>query len=130
MFIDATLKVADAQAITVSGASTSYIDTLKAGPSAYVGSWMFVTITTAVTGGTSVAFDLRHDASSGFGTDTVLVSSGAIPVATLVAGYTFAVRLPFQNIKRYMRGYATIVGPISTGAWTIAIVKDVDLLIP
>jgi hypothetical protein len=133
MYIDATLVLSDAQAITVSGASTSYIDTLSAGPEAYVGAWMIVIITTACTaaGAATVTFDLRHDAATSFATDAVLVSSGAIGKATLVAGYTFAVRLPRANCLRYVRGYATIAtGPLTAGAWDIKIVSDVDRLIP
>ena len=128
MIIDALLMMADAQGSTVSAASTDYIDTLKAGDS-YDGAWFVVRIDTAVTasGGATVTFDLRTDASSGFGTDTVLVSTGAIPKATLVAGYTFAVKIP-KGAARYLRGYATIAtGPLLTGKWDMFIAKDVDL---
>lgn len=133
MFIDATLILSDAQAITVSGASTNYIDTLKAGPEAYVSAWALVIIKTAVTaaGSATVTFDIQHDSDSAFGTATTLVSSGAIAKATLVAGYTFAVRLPRGTTKRYLRGYATIAsGPLTAGAWDIKIVQDVDTLLP
>jgi hypothetical protein len=131
MIIDRSLLLMDSVSVTASQASTNYIDTLKAGPSAYVGSWMVVTVETTFTTCTSMTFDLRHDASSSFGTDTVLVSSGAVLVASLAKGYTFAVRIPFQNTLRYLRGYVTVAGSnAAAGALSMFIAKDVDLLLP
>ena len=133
MFIDAQLLVADAQSSTVTAASTSYIDTTVGGGSKYIlfgdankMPYFFVTITTAVTGGTSVAFALQTCAEATFSSPTVLYSTGAVAVADLVAGKMYAVRIP-KGVLRYLRGYATIVGPITTGAWSMGISLDVDL---
>ena len=132
MYIDRSLVLADAQAITTSGASTNYIDTLAAG-NAYKAPWFIVLIKTAVTasGSATVTFDLRHDTDPAFGTETVLISSGAVAKATLVAGYfALKVQVPL-GAKRYLRGYATIAsGPLLTGAWDMKIVEDVDVLQP
>lgn len=136
MLVDKSLLMADEQSSTVSAASTSYIDTLQNSGNKYINfgdadkmPWFFVEITTAVTGGTSVAFSLQTDTSSGFATAlATLWSSGAIAVASLTAGYRLAVRIP-KGVKRYLRGYATIVGPITTGAWSMGIAMDVPIMI-
>lgn len=133
MYIDKALVLADSQALTVSGASTNYIDVLAPG-AAYVAPFFIVLIKTAVTaaGAATVTFDLRGDSDPAFGTDTVVVSSGAIGKATLIAGYfAMKVRLPVDRRFRYYRGYATIAtGPLLTGAWDMKIVEDVDVLLP
>jgi hypothetical protein len=124
MFIDNNLVLADSQSLTVSGASSNYIDTLAAGDGITDGAWFFVLIKTAVTGGTSVEFDLQTDSDPAFGTAVVLFSTGAIVVASLTANtYIAKVRIPL-GAKRYIRGYVTIVGPISTGSWDMKIVED------
>jgi hypothetical protein len=133
MLIDASLLLADAQSSTVSAASTSHIDTTVGGGSKYVlygeanvMPFFFVNITTAVTGGTSVAFSLQTDIVNTFDSALeTLYSSGAIAVANLVKGYQLAVRIP-KGIKRYVRGYVTIDGPITTGAWTMGFALDID----
>ena len=129
MYIDNSLVLSSAQSSTVSAASTNYIDTLAAGD-AYDNVWFVALITTVISGGTSIAFDLRTDSSSAFGSEVVLFSTGAIVVATLKAGYFAArVKCPLGK-KRYLRGYATIVGPINSGAWSMFLTPDVDVLNP
>lgn len=129
MYIDATLMIADAQESTVTAASTSFIDTVHKGDS-YEGAWFVVRIDTACTSGGSatVSFALETDTDSGFATaKKTLVETGAIAVASLVAGYTYAVRIPF-GAYRYLRGYATVaVADLLTGKWDMFIAKDVDL---
>lgn len=127
MFIDQNLVLADGQSLTVSGASTNYIDTLAAGD-AYESLWFIVLIKTAVANCTSVAFDLRTDSSNAFGTEVVLFSTGAVLVASLTANTFLAkVRVPI-GAKRYLRGYATIVGggATMTGSWDMKFVDDVS----
>lgn len=130
MFIDATTMMADAQESTVTAASSSYIDTLAAGDS-YEGAWFVVRIDTACTTGDSatVKFELETDTASGFATNKkTLAGFGAIAAATLVKGYTLAVRIP-PGAYRYLRGYTTVaVGSLLTGKWDMMIVKDKDLL--
>lgn len=126
MFIDYNLILADGQASTVSAASTNYIDTLAAGDAITDGAWFIVIIKTAAVGGTSIAFDLRTDSSSAFGTETVLFSSGAIAVASLTANTTVVkTRIPL-GAKRYLRGYATMVGNPASTTYDMKIVKDVN----
>lgn len=129
MYIDATLKIADAQAITESGASTSYIDTLRTNLGAKEDVTMVITIVTAVTasGGATVNFALQDDTSNTFGSATTVVETGAIGKASLTAGTVLKMKVPHKSIKRYMRAYATIAtGPLLTGAWDIDFVLDAD----
>jgi hypothetical protein len=126
MFIDANLLLADSQSLTVSGASTNYIDTLAAGDGITDGAWFIVLIKTAVANVTSIAFDLRTDSDSAFGSEVVLYSTGAILLASLTANtFVAKVRIPI-GAKRYLRGYATIVGggATTTGSWDMKIVED------
>ena len=129
MFIDATLKIADAQGITVSGASTSYIDTLRTNLSAKNDVTMVITIITAVTasGGATVDFALQDDTSDAFGGAATVVSTGAVAKASLTAGAVLKLKVPHKSIDRYMRAYITIAtGPLLTGAWDIDFVVDAD----
>jgi len=70
--------------------------------------WLIVQVDTAVTsaGAATVAFTLASDAQEAIATDgsaTVHAASGAIPKATLVAGYeAFAVKLPAGTYERYL----------------------------
>lgn len=126
MFIDYNLVLSDTQSLTVSGASTNYIDTLAAGDAIDNDLWFLVLIKTAVANVTSIAFDLRTDSQSSFGTETVLFSTGAVLLAALTANtYIAKIRVPI-GAKRYLRGYATIVGggSTTTGSWDMKFVKD------
>lgn len=126
MFIDASLVLADSQSLTVSGASTNFIDTIAAGDAIEHDVWFLVLIKTAVANCTSISFDLRTDSQSTFGTETVLFSTGAILVAALTANtYVAKVRVPI-GAKRYLRGFATVVGGgvTMTGSWDMKFVAD------
>lgn len=133
MYIDKALILADSQSLTVSGASTNYIDTLAAG-AAYDAPFFVVLIKTTCTaaGAATVTFDLRSDTTSSFATEVVVISTGAIAVATLVAGYfAIKVRIPVDHRRQMLRGYVTIAtGPLTAGAWDMKIVQDVDVLLP
>ena len=130
MFIDALLVLADAQAITTTGASTNYIDTLAAGDGIEHGAWLLVLVKAAFTGTTSVKFDLRTDSAATFPTDTILISTGAIALASLTANTFIAkIRMPL-GMKQFIRGYMTFIGTGTLGTVDIKIVKDIDRLVP
>lgn len=137
MFLDDTLKLADAQSSTVSAASTSYIDCQAAGD-AYVGCWLYFRVDTLFASTGTVTFELELQTSdnttfSGARTSTyTLVSSTALPYSNFVAGYELKLRIP-PGARRYLRGYQT-TSP-NTGAnystaavYDMWIVKDVDML--
>lgn len=131
MYIDKSLVLSDAQAITTTGASTNYIDTLAAGQAYAEGAWFIALVKTAYVGNVTVQFELQTATDTAFTSPVTLLSSGAVAVATLVAGY-FAVkaRIPVTAL-RYLRGYATLVGgSYSAGAVDMKIVEDVDVNLP
>ena len=131
MYKDANLWLsgdgAALQAITdSSAASTSYIDMLAAGDAIGPGAMVEFRVKKAFAGGTSIAFDLRTDTTSGFSTDTVLFSTGAIAEASLTANKVIARVVIPMNAKRYLRGYYTTVGTHSTGTIEAVIILDGD----
>lgn len=128
MILDALTKMSAAQAITTSGASTSYIDTIAAGE-AYNGSFVYFKVDTTVTSATtdaSVTVIIQTSATSTFDSTTTLFQSDAIPEATLVAGYEVKGRLA-SGAKRYIRAYYTSTKTLTAGAVTTALVKDVEV---
>lgn len=107
--------------------STNYLDTEVAGGDVSVGEpieWA-VTVTTAASGGTSIEFKLFTDDGPAFGTETLLDTTGAIAVATLVKGYTISRRIP-RGAKRYLRMKAVTVGAVTAANVDAGLVKHSD----
>ena len=138
MFIDALLLMSSAQALTVTAASTSYIDTLAAGDAYYPGARLIIHCTTtfAGQGATTLQASLQHDSDPGFGTATDLITvaaategaAGLTALSGAAVGYgvLFDGVLPF-GCKRYLRMYYTIAsGPMTAGALTARIVLNTD----
>jgi hypothetical protein len=124
MIIDALAKLSAEQDVTASAASTNYIDTVAAGD-AYVAPFAFFKVDTDVTSGTTVNFVIQTSDTSTFASTTTLYDSGALAVADLVVGKFVAGRIA-QNAQRYIRAYYTVVdGPLTAGAFTAALVKEV-----
>ena len=78
--------------------------------------WVSLVVTTSFVQCTSMAFDLVTDDAVTFNTGpTVLHSTAAIPVATLVAGYTiFNVNLGGKVLDRYLSFDNTKAGATET----------------
>jgi hypothetical protein len=81
-------------------------------------------VTEAFTGGTSVAVSLQTDTDEAFGTVETLVTTAAVPVASLVAGYTFRLSTLPVGMKTYSRLYYTVVGTPTAGAVTAGLALD------
>lgn len=75
--------------------------------------------------GATVTFALQTDDNESFSTPTTIHTSGAIGVATLVAGYR-SIDLPLpSNTERYVRLYYTIASAATTsGTVTAGLIKD------
>jgi len=131
MILDALLRVSSEQAVTVSAASTSSIDTKAAGDS-YEGAFVYFKCDTAAASGSSastVNFLIQTSATSSFASTTTLFDSGAIAEASVVAGYEVNGRLA-QGALRYIRGYYTVGSQsLTAGAFSGYIVKDVATVI-
>lgn len=133
MILDKQNLISEDQAITVSAAGTNVIDlgdddALTNTPNEK-GAFCEVLfqVTTAFAGGTSLKVDLCNEADASI-TDASgsVVGSAVIATATLVAGYQFAVRMPRTLALRYLGAFYTVVGTMSAGNLTAAIVLDVQ----
>lgn len=114
MILDERLEMCDATALNTGGAGTyligDQIDTSLVGKDIGLGEdlWCIIRVeTTATSGGSATGvFTLASDASASIATDgsaTVHFASTAIPVASLVEGYTIAAfRLPAGTYERYL----------------------------
>lgn len=129
MYIDKQALFSDDQAITVDAESTNFIDLGDDASEiqAIVEKGdidVLVQVTTALTGGTSLAVRLDTSDSSTFSTSTTLLQTAAIAAASLVEGYQFRLgKLPIGTL-RYIRTYYDVVGTFSAGAVTAALVLD------
>lgn len=136
MIFDRTLQYSNGQAFTATAVSTNVIDHQAAGipygASAAltrdlgVGEEVpiLVQVTETFTGLTSVAVTYQTCDAEGFGSgvDSV-VTTAAIPVADLKAGYQFAIdQIPFRARKRYSRLNYTVAGTGTAGKITAGVV--------
>ena len=132
MITDAELLFSDTQDISQVAAaynSTNVYDTRgsKTSPDNTSTFWgatneMFglITIDAAVVGTSStVQFEFVSSAATTLTTPTTHWDSGAIAEATLVAGYTFAFRLPPQETYLRYLGFIYTIGTATTTAGTV-----------
>lgn len=126
--IDANEVLSDAQAITTTAGSTSYYDAAAAGAGVRDVWVEFLINTTFTSNGATVQFDLQCDDNTSFSSAKTLFSSGAIAVATLVAGYVVArVRIPI-GAERYLRAYYTVAsGPAAAGKIDCRFLLDTEI---
>lgn len=120
---DANLILSDAQAVTVTAASTNVIKLDAKMDKAYGKETpVELKVGTAFAGCTSVQVAIQTATDAAFTTPVVLVQSAAIPVASLVSGYQFNPQvLPKGNLG-YIRGYYTVVGTATAGTINAALV--------
>jgi len=120
---DAKLYLSTAQSLAGVASATAYgeyeLDFEVAQPDKGMGSPLVVRflITTSFTVATSVQFFLCFDAATQAtaGGGTPVVETPAIVIATLVAGYSFELKIPDQHL-RYMNVAYTTVGTPGAGA--------------
>jgi hypothetical protein len=116
MILDYNLVLGSAQAVTTSGATTSYVDTLAAGDAIAHAAVVQFLINTAVTssGAVNVTFDLQTATDSAFTSPVTLSSSGVVAKATLVAGYPLTYPIP-TGCLQFLRGYYTLSATTNGG---------------
>lgn len=131
MITDKLLRVSDSQALTTTAVSTDKVDLSIArdigeGENLY----MNFCVPTALTGGTSVKFEVVVADDAAISSNvTVVGSSDAVAAASLVAGFNQAVRInPIIGSlgKRYLAARYTIVGTFSAGAVIADIVHGIQ----
>jgi hypothetical protein len=67
---------------------------------------------------------LQTDDDEAFGSAVNLVSSAAVPAATLIAGYQFALSTLPRHLQRYSRLNYTVTGAPTAGAVTAGLALD------
>lgn len=116
---DAFLHFSNSQSLATVASTTVYgtyeLDFEVAHPDKGMGSPLvcrFVIMETFVTG-TSVKFDICFDATSQAtaGGGTVVATTGAIALATLVAGYSFELKVPDEHLQYMNVAYTTVGTP-------------------
>jgi len=127
---DALLLLSDEQDIGVSAASTNKIP-VPGAANIGAGEPMFIqfTVKTAFTaaGAATLTPSVRTDDNAGFTSPSTLLTGPAIPKATLVAGYMFALPIPAQGYEDYMDVYFTVAtGPFTAGTLDAALVHDLQ----
>lgn len=134
MILDALLEMSDAQAVTATAISTNVIDLgpvtdnvlrdVGTGEEVY---WV-LSVGTAFTGLTSLQASLVTDSVVGLATSpTTHVATAAIPLASLTAGFIYAVKLPAGSYERYMGTSYTVVGTGTGGTIDSFLTKDAQL---
>lgn len=123
MIFDTLTKLSDAQALTTTAASTSYID-LGVSRDIGVGQPIEVfceVMSALVSGGSSTCvFAVETDTQSSFATAVTLIATAAIAKATLVAGYRpINAKLP-AGVQRYIRMKYTVGTTDFTGGTVTA----------
>ena len=127
MYVDNNLVMSDAQAVTVTAASTKSIDTQTALRD--IGSGepieLFVSVGAQVTaaGAATVVFALQDSADNSTFAD--VVSTPAIGKATLAPGYeALRIRLP-SGLRRYIQvNYTVATGPLTGGTFNATVLLD------
>lgn len=129
MIKDKDIILASEQAVTVTAATTNYIDTQVIG-APRDGMFIEFAVTEAVTaaGAATLIAQVRTDGDPAFGSPVVLYASPvAIPKADLVIGKKIKVPFPIQDLERYIDGNFVVgTGPFTAGKFDVHVVGAID----
>jgi len=130
MITDKLLRVSEDQAVTTTAVSSDTID-LSVARDVGEGHQLFMNfaVTAALTGGTSVKFEVISSANANLSSPTVIGSSDAVLTADLTAGKNVAVAINPQiasNGDRYLGARYTVSGTYGAGTVTADIVETVQ----
>lgn len=121
MILDNQTLLSNAQAITADAGSTNQIDLSPRwtglirdiGPGMAIP--LFIQVVETFNNLTNIVVSVQVDEDSAFGSPTTVVSTAAIPLASLVAGYKFNLDwVPRLTNERYMRIFYDITGTAPT----------------
>jgi hypothetical protein len=119
MIIDAETEFSDAQALTTTEVGDNVMDLINTYGDIGVGEEIIVefSVPVALTGGTSVTFEIVNDDNASLSSPAVIATSEAILSATLVAGYKQRLTIPAgATQQRYLGVQYTIAGTYSAGS--------------
>jgi hypothetical protein len=126
MIIDKQNTLSDGQAITATAVSTNVLDlgnTSRSDEGAPVTLLAQVEAAFTAAGAATLTVTLETDDNEAFSSATVLLSTGAIPKATLVRGYQIPISFLPANCERYVRlNYTVATGPMTAGMMNAGIV--------
>lgn len=138
MIFDSTNLFSDAQAITATAASTNIIDfgatdtpkhaanaiTRDMGKGRMIDLRAQVVTAFATLTSLTVAVQTAADGDEAFASPTTIIQTAAVPVASLLPGYVFAITaIPRGSVGRYLRLNYTVGGASATaGAVTAGLV--------
>ena len=129
MITDKLLRVSEDQAVTSTAVST---DTIDLGVARDMGEgtplYMNFAVTTAMTGGTSIKFEVITSAAANLGSPIVIGSSDAILTAALTLGKNIVVRLNPDIAgkgQRYLGARYTVSGTYNGGKITADVVETI-----
>lgn len=138
MILDKNLILSEMQAVTATALSTNVIDLGVNGIVRYEAAAVAMNLGAGneipfalmvnedFVAGTSVAISIETSAVEAMTGATVLYTTGAIPVATLKAGYRPPIRwLPDAPLLRYLAVRYTVVGSPTAGKITAALATEV-----
>lgn len=140
MILDLNAIFSNAQAITASAVSTNVIDMGAPGKAAYGNVQLvrnnkgdciplLIQVVQSFDALTSLTMEVQGSVDEAFTSPVVLATTGAVPLASLVAGFIYRplVDLPRNNIYRFLRINYTVAGLAPTvGQVTAGIVAAVD----
>jgi len=125
MIIDKELELSLAQVVTVSAASTNYIDQQNEGDAYEKELYVVARVGTAFTVGTSMEISLQTDDNTSFTSPKTVGTSGVILEADLTENtIVWSARIP-KGMEQYIRGYYTVVGTHTTGTIDLFFTPDV-----
>ncbi len=130
MILDKELCLADAQAVTSVGnnPSTNVLDLKAAGDLDNL--FLYTRVDTTATSGTSTAtvtIELQTDDNEAFSSPKTLIKTGALGVASLIAGYEpLKTRIPL-GVERFLRVIWTVaVEALTAGKFDAFLTFDVE----
>lgn len=140
MILDLNAIFSNSQAITATAVSTNVIDLGAPGVAAYGNVQLrrnnkgddiplLIQVNQAFNLLTSLTISVQGSVDEAFTSPVVLATTGAVPLASLVAGFIYRplVDLPRNNIYRFIRISYTVAGTDPTlGSITAGIVSAVD----
>lgn len=115
MLLDYENLYSNAQAITADAVSTNVVDHGDAkdkGPGREME--LLIQVVEDFATLTSLTVSLQTDTVEGFGSPTTLQTSAAIAAASLKAGYTFKLRIPYEGLERFTRINYDVTGSNAT----------------
>lgn len=126
MIIDKQNTLSDGQAITATANSTNVLDlgnTSRSDEGAPTILLAQVEEAFTAAGAATLTVTLETDDNESFSSATVLLSTAAIPKATLVRGYQLPISFLPANVERYIRlVYTVATGPMTAGKINAGIV--------